>query len=325
MATRIQQRRGTAAQWESLNPVLADGEIGFERDTRLFKVGDGTTAWASLLAPFVSLAGGSTILASGAAIKPLTLKAASGQSANMLEVQDTAAAVIASITSGGGLYGSAAVGNAGYFQSRAPGALPLLVKGASGQTANFAEFHDWGGAVKASILANGSMTMQTATIAGGLNVTAGDATITQRSRLTGSGDYGASLNILAGNYGGVGAVGLVIRGSAGQTGDLLQAQNSAGTGLTSIQSTGTIFTTAGVQSKSQIPAGSTVASSYPQGMSTNYVVTGDGWPGRGVVITWRFENTAAMQFLMCDDRVDTFVRNAPNQSLSSAWGAWRTL
>lgn len=48
MATRMQQRRGTAAQWTSANPVLAAGEIGFETDTNKFKVGNGSTAWASL-------------------------------------------------------------------------------------------------------------------------------------------------------------------------------------------------------------------------------------------------------------------------------------
>lgn len=53
MATRMQQRRGTAAEWAAANPVLADGEIGFERDTRLFKIGDGVTAYNALVAGFI--------------------------------------------------------------------------------------------------------------------------------------------------------------------------------------------------------------------------------------------------------------------------------
>jgi hypothetical protein len=48
MATRMQQRRGTAAQWTAANPVLAAGEIGFETDTNKFKMGNGTSAWNSL-------------------------------------------------------------------------------------------------------------------------------------------------------------------------------------------------------------------------------------------------------------------------------------
>lgn len=46
MATRIQLRRGTSAQWTAANPILASGEIGIELDTFQWKVGDGTTAWA---------------------------------------------------------------------------------------------------------------------------------------------------------------------------------------------------------------------------------------------------------------------------------------
>lgn len=46
--TTIQLRRGTAAQWTAANPTLAAGEFGVETDTGKRKVGDGSTAWASL-------------------------------------------------------------------------------------------------------------------------------------------------------------------------------------------------------------------------------------------------------------------------------------
>jgi hypothetical protein len=48
MAIQIQLRRDTAANWTSVNPTLAQGEIGFETDTIKLKIGDGTTAWNSL-------------------------------------------------------------------------------------------------------------------------------------------------------------------------------------------------------------------------------------------------------------------------------------
>jgi hypothetical protein len=48
MATQIKLRRDTAANWTSINPVLALGEPGLEIDTRKIKYGDGTTAWTSL-------------------------------------------------------------------------------------------------------------------------------------------------------------------------------------------------------------------------------------------------------------------------------------
>lgn len=46
MSSRIQLRRGTAAQWTS--EVLTSGEIGYETDTGNLKIGDGTTSWGSL-------------------------------------------------------------------------------------------------------------------------------------------------------------------------------------------------------------------------------------------------------------------------------------
>ena len=48
MATQIQLRRGTAANWTSVNPVLAIGEMGLETDTGKFKVGNGSSAWTAL-------------------------------------------------------------------------------------------------------------------------------------------------------------------------------------------------------------------------------------------------------------------------------------
>ncbi|NBO59097.1 MAG: hypothetical protein EBU73_09235, partial [Chitinophagia bacterium] len=48
MATRMQQRRGTAQQWLDADPILAAGEIGFETDTGQFKIGDGVNHWEDL-------------------------------------------------------------------------------------------------------------------------------------------------------------------------------------------------------------------------------------------------------------------------------------
>jgi len=56
MATRIQVRRDTAANWVAAgSTVLAAGEIGFESDTLLFKIGDGLAQWQNL-----EYAGGTT-------------------------------------------------------------------------------------------------------------------------------------------------------------------------------------------------------------------------------------------------------------------------
>ena len=57
MAYIIQQRRDTIENWNSINPVLADAEIGFISDidtttgkqkSSLYKIGDGKTDWKNL-------------------------------------------------------------------------------------------------------------------------------------------------------------------------------------------------------------------------------------------------------------------------------------
>lgn len=48
MATRMLQRRGTSIEWSTANPILGDGEIGFDRTTGFVKIGDGVTAWNDL-------------------------------------------------------------------------------------------------------------------------------------------------------------------------------------------------------------------------------------------------------------------------------------
>ena len=48
MATKLQIRRDTAANWTSANPTLSAGEFGFETDTYKLKIGNGSSAWTSL-------------------------------------------------------------------------------------------------------------------------------------------------------------------------------------------------------------------------------------------------------------------------------------
>jgi hypothetical protein len=46
---KLQVRRDTAANWTTANPTLSAGEIGYETDTGKFKIGNGSTVWASLV------------------------------------------------------------------------------------------------------------------------------------------------------------------------------------------------------------------------------------------------------------------------------------
>ena len=70
MAVQIQMRRDTAANWTSAAPTLAAGEWGLETDTLKFKIGDGTTAWASLA--YSSLPSGVLHLSGGAMTGAIT-------------------------------------------------------------------------------------------------------------------------------------------------------------------------------------------------------------------------------------------------------------
>ncbi len=46
---QIQIRRDTSANWVSANPILDSGELGLNEDNGRVKVGDGTSAWNTLL------------------------------------------------------------------------------------------------------------------------------------------------------------------------------------------------------------------------------------------------------------------------------------
>jgi len=55
MADRIQLRRDVSTNWITVNPILADGEVGLEQDTNQFKIGNGVSTWSSL--PYGGLMG----------------------------------------------------------------------------------------------------------------------------------------------------------------------------------------------------------------------------------------------------------------------------
>lgn len=64
MATQIQLRRDTSANWTTNNPILAEGEIGIETDglgtpTILKKIGNGFNDWVTL--PYESTGGGGSV------------------------------------------------------------------------------------------------------------------------------------------------------------------------------------------------------------------------------------------------------------------------
>jgi len=49
MATILKQRRDTAANWSSANPVIPAGQLCFDITNNTFRIGDGTTNYSSLM------------------------------------------------------------------------------------------------------------------------------------------------------------------------------------------------------------------------------------------------------------------------------------
>ena len=45
MASKIQVRRDSSNNWTSTNPILSQGEPGYEIDTNKIKYGDGISTW----------------------------------------------------------------------------------------------------------------------------------------------------------------------------------------------------------------------------------------------------------------------------------------
>jgi hypothetical protein len=48
MSVSLRIRRDTAVNWEALDPVLFQGELGMDLTNKRIKLGDGFTEWASL-------------------------------------------------------------------------------------------------------------------------------------------------------------------------------------------------------------------------------------------------------------------------------------
>lgn len=44
----FQYRRGSTSEWESVNPILREGEPGLDLTVKKIKIGDGITPWKDL-------------------------------------------------------------------------------------------------------------------------------------------------------------------------------------------------------------------------------------------------------------------------------------
>lgn len=90
MAVKIQFRRGTVTEWATANPILSQGEVGYEFDTGKFKVGNGSSPWNAL--PYSSGPTGPTGPSSTATVGVVTTLAP-GSSATVSNTGTATAAV----------------------------------------------------------------------------------------------------------------------------------------------------------------------------------------------------------------------------------------
>jgi hypothetical protein len=88
MATTIQIRRDTSANWTTANSVLASGEFGFETNTGKIKIGDGTTAWNSMA--YISDPAGATKLGFISVTQAVDLDAMEAQGDNLVTLSGVA-------------------------------------------------------------------------------------------------------------------------------------------------------------------------------------------------------------------------------------------
>lgn len=174
---------------------------------------------------YVRKAGGDTITASAATVKPLVVKGAASQSANLLEAQDSAGVVRASVDAIGiitGTYLSSGPRIGGSQVSATPASVDtkgLVVRALSGQNANLAEFQNDAGTVLANVNNNGHLFTVLARV--GQEISPGQLSVQSRAATTAT---------------------IVARGAASQTGNLTEWQNSAGAVLARVNASGTVFT-----------------------------------------------------------------------------------
>jgi hypothetical protein len=169
--------------------------------------------------------GGHVINNSGTAIVPLQINGVSGQSGDLVQIRDNSGNNNLSVSATYGLVGRNAgnlafalssASGIGAFYSQAAGNVPLLARGASGQTASMFQFQNDAGSITANFT----------------------APVNNVNRLNlGGTDLSATLGITVHASGGVGQV---IRGAASQSANLLEIQSSAAAVLLSVTSAGNL-------------------------------------------------------------------------------------
>jgi hypothetical protein len=221
--------------------VVAGGTTG----QALLKI-DGTdynTQWTTI--PLLNTAntftgGVQQITTADAATKGLIVKATASQSANLQEWQSSTGTNLASISAFGQLsnvyktvFTNAQFTTTSVLTVVSTGttstSIPIIARGAASQTANLQEWQNSASTVLTSITSNGSISQGSSVNRFLVDAGFGQVSIRASSGLLASLTVGAGASTV---------IGVVVRGAASQTASLQEWQNSAGTILAFISSTG---------------------------------------------------------------------------------------
>ncbi len=197
------------------------------------------------------------------------IKGAASQSADLQQWQNSAGTVLAKFDSNGNFQNSIQTSTTLYTQSVNSGSLSfagvayngfsnpsgvttlptLVVKGVASQTANLQEWQNSAGTVLSSINSGGNL------ILGNQYISNSGASGYGRLQLLDGGTnqtvfYPASAGLLIANAGVVGMAVVKVRGASGQTANLQEWQNSAGSVIASVNSSGYINSSGGIKASS---------------------------------------------------------------------------
>ena len=187
-----------------------------------------------------------TITAASDSTKPLIIKGAVSQTADLQQWQNSSGTSVATISPNGALraasfYGSSGLSNIAIISSNALGVNPssastvgFIIRGAASQSANLQEWQNSAGTVLTKVQSNGVIdTSQYLNMS-----TSGNAGIAvgglYRIRMTGN---NTQIEASVGNV-----ATLIVKSAASQTADIQQWQNSSGTVLMAVNSSGAIST-----------------------------------------------------------------------------------
>jgi hypothetical protein len=226
----------------STQAVIANvtGDAG----VRWFVGGDGRHRWGpgdgNMDVQLSRLSAGSLFVLglSPATSTTFVVRGIAAQAGNLIEAQDSAGAVLASVSSVGNFVAGASTGLRGRYLSdlsatlpyidlalgtsmaaiaRSANQVPWIVRGAASQTTDLVHHQDSAGIILSKFANNGSLQV-----------------VASVANTMGSGGTAYGATILSIGTAAATNKGLVVRGVASQTGNLLEAQDSAGTAKTAI-------------------------------------------------------------------------------------------